>query len=151
MKIEDLKKIGFKFAGKWQIGTNNDKYDDGLKDEILSENRNFIYCFIISDEIVYVGKSDRSPRVRIRNGWARNKKKSLEGKSTTGGHHLADAINGHQNVETWIWFPSITVKEVSINYEFSPEILEGAAINGVLRLLEKTLINSISPKWNGNS
>lgn len=158
MEIEDLKQIGFKFASKWQLGTNNDKYDNGLKDEILSKP-NFIYCFVISDKIVYIGKSDRLARARIRNGWARNKKKDQIGKSTTGGHFLAEAIDKyHQNVEIWIWFPENVVKDVLVIldppkniFEFSQKELEDAALNGILRLIEKKLIQRFHPIWNGNS
>ncbi len=149
--MEELTKIGFFRAGEWKNNEGNDKYSDSLKGEILDQNK-FLYAFVINNKIKYIGKSDRSPRQRLRNGWARNKSKIIIEKSTTGGKNLANSINSGEKVLIFIWFPEIEIGSVKIQaIGISQSDLINSAKDGVLRKIESHLIRKFKPEWNGNS
>ncbi len=59
--LEDLINIGFKNVGSWLLVGENLTvcFEDG------SDAKNVLYCFVVSDEPVYVGKTIQKLKKRM--------------------------------------------------------------------------------------
>ncbi|MCD4737285.1 MAG: hypothetical protein K8R53_14675 [Bacteroidales bacterium] len=156
MTIEELIDSGksFKNCGEWAIGNDDNKFVPEWTEEIPIE-RHIIYAFVISGNVEYIGKSDRTVSQRFIS-YSLNKGRIKAGKSRGSGIHLANAINTGKIVEIWIWIPEILINgTITIdNVDAGIEFHEAAQI-GILRILEKECINlngrgNNRPEWNGN-
>ena len=158
---KDLEKFGFEKAGSWiNLEDNKDSFGVTIPPE-KHDSIFFLYAYVIGDNIMYIGKSDRTVRQRILSGWAKNKKKFDLKKSSTGGKYLyKEIVENNNTVDIYLCFPfdNILVSNIilpdafeSINHD--KRIV--AAKRGLLREMESYVINYMTAKkkcdWNGNS
>jgi hypothetical protein len=141
---DELTKRKFKKAGQWLIGENENKYRNDLDYNDMSRTC-FLYAFVIGNEVIYLGKSDKKVSDRLTQ-YARNKKDNYKGKHVkrmreTIGIEKEDGIKS--DVEIYLYFPEILLdgKIIVDNKDLNLSRDDRFIKKGILLLLEDRFIN----------
>lgn len=128
MTLEKFTNIGFKKVGFWSF--ENDKLSPNLSSE--QNSKNILYCFIVNNEPVYVGKTTQML------------KKRMYGYQNPGKSQFTN-IRNNQNIKAAL------DESAQVDIYVLPD-------NGLLHFgefhlnlaagLEDSITNSLKPKWN---
>jgi len=126
--IQQLIDINFKYLGNWFF--HDDELDNTIQNTDIT---NFLYAFVIDDNIQYIGKSTQS----IKKRFAGYKK---PGKSQTtnikNNKNIKDTLKNNQEIKIYIFNDNSPLRYGKFNINLAAG-------------LEDSLINSIKPPWNG--
>ncbi len=153
--IEELQQFGFKYYGIWEVIEGNTKsFSHTINSEEVLSKEIFLYAFILNENIVYIGKSDRSVRKRLA-GWA-NTKESLK-KKIKARVEFNNAVRSNNDLRIYLCFPEFSIKENAVEIKNSIQ-LDHKVVNTVIKKginqgLESKLINYFQVKhsqcrWN---
>jgi hypothetical protein len=126
--MKRLTEIGFQFAGKWVLK------DDGIDFELndFGTKKSVLYAFVVSNKVMYVGKSKRTLQERM------NNYKNNDASQTT-------------NVKNSVKIKNCIDKNTDVNiYAFSdPRLLcYGRFFINLPAGLEDSIIEALQPEWN---
>jgi len=126
--MKRLTEIGFQFAGKWVL--KDDWIDFELND--FGTKKSVLYAFVVSNKVMYVGKSKRTLQERM------NNYKNNDASQTT-------------NVKNSVKIKNCIDKNTDVNiYAFSdPRLLcYGRFFINLPAGLEDSIIEALQPEWN---
>lgn len=126
--INKLLQIGFKKVGKWIFQDNSLEY---LLD-IERNNINFLYAFIVDNNIKYIGKSTQTIQKRF-NGYKNPGKDQRT--NIKNNKKLIDELNKNKEIDIYIFIDSGL-------------LLYGSFHINLAAGLEDSLIKQTNPEWN---
>lgn len=153
--IEELKKFGFQCYGVWkEIEKTTKSFSHNIDSALILDKEIFLYAFILKDDIVYIGKSDRSVKKRLA-GWA-NTKESLK-KKIKARIEFNKAVRSKDKLQIYLCFPDISINENAVNIsnaiQLDNEAIKNLIRRGINQGLESKLIRYFQKKhsqciWN---
>lgn len=127
--MDRLLEIGFQYVGKWKL------LDNALALELnrMSAQRNVLYAFVMDQSVLYVGKTASTLEARL-GGYLRPH--STQRTNVRNNQALVQLLRDGKLVELYAWADSglHRVGQFHLNYAAG---------------LEDSIIQSISPPWNG--
>lgn len=126
--VEELKKVGFKCVGEWDIQDNKINLD--LKD--MKDQSNVLYSFVVDNNIKYIGKTTKPLLERMK--WY-EKPGASQSTNIRNNSNIKIALESKQKVEIFCFKGSFSLK------------YEGYKVN-LAAGLEDSLIKKLSPEWN---
>lgn len=128
--LNKLQTIGFQKVGKWFLNKNTLDYSI----DISNKNINFLYAFVVRDEIKYIGKSTQTIYKRFQ-GY--KKPGSSQKTNIKNNLNVKEVLAQDQEVDIYIFLDT----ELMRYGEFHINLAAG---------LEDDLIKQINPPWNGS-
>jgi len=131
-KLARIMKIGFVMAGSWKL--NADKIAVELNG--LGSARNILYCFLVDDELKYIGKSTNTLHHRMQ----RYKTPPKDAKN--GSTNIKNNFNIRQHLERGQNVAVLVLPDNGLLYYGGFHVNLAAG-------LEDSLIKELDPPWNG--
>lgn len=128
MSIKKLESIGFERVGQWKLKENRLDFECSIN----VETTKILYCFVINDEVVYVGKTIKSIKQRFQGYIIPGSTQFTNQKVNK---KINESISSDDNVIIYIFKDYGYVKFG----EFDLNIPAG---------LEDSIIETINPQWN---
>jgi hypothetical protein len=126
--INELFNIGFKYAGKWVL--ENNTLDFIL--ENYSDSENILYAFVVDNNIMYIGKSNRTLYKRMYNYKKNEKSQSTNIKNCK---NIFDCLINKKEVNIYVFV------DHGLLYYDQYKINLSAG-------LEDSIIKVVQPEWN---
>lgn len=126
--VEELKKVGFKCVGEWNIQDNKINLD--LRD--IKDQSDVLYSFVVDNNIKYIGKTTNPLLKRMK--WY-EKPGASQSTNIRNNSNIKIALESKQKVEIFCFKGAFSLK------------YEGYKVN-LAAGLEDSLIKNLSPEWN---
>jgi hypothetical protein len=134
IKLNRLTALGFVPAGKWLLEEQSLKL---VLDNSIAKEANVLYAFAVNGALAYVGKTAQSLQKRMQ-GYKSPSRNAATGATTNikNNRNILSALNAGHTVDIFIF----SHQPLQRHGEFEVNLSAG---------LEDSLINALSPPWNG--